>query len=52
MVQSYDRPAHYPKMVFMLPFDNLSRLGLSPEDWVKDFTSLSNEFKVEVIEKF
>jgi Fe-S cluster biosynthesis and repair protein YggX len=33
-------------------FDNLSRLGLAPENWVKDFTSLSNEFEVEVIEEF
>ncbi|MCF4966743.1 papain fold toxin domain-containing protein [Nostoc sp. CMAA1605] len=33
-------------------FDNLSRQGLSPENWVKDFTSLSNEFQVEVIDEF
>jgi hypothetical protein len=33
-------------------FDNLSKQGLSPEDWVNDFTSPSNEFEVEVIEEF
>jgi len=43
---------HYGVEVFGKIFDNLSRLGLSPEDWVKDFTSLSNEFEVEVIEEF
>jgi hypothetical protein len=32
--------------------DNLSRIGLSPENWLKDFTSLSNEFEAEVIEEF
>jgi hypothetical protein len=43
---------HYGVEVFGKIFDNLSRVGLSPEDWVKDFTSLSNEFVVVVIEEF
>jgi hypothetical protein len=43
---------HYGVEVFGKIFDNLSRQGLSPEDWVNDFTSPSNEFKVEVIEEF
>jgi len=34
---------HYGVEVFGKIFDNLSRLRLSPEDWVKDFTSLSNK---------
>lgn len=43
---------HYGVEVFGKIFDNLSRQGLSPEDWINDFTSLSNEFTVEVIEEF
>ena len=43
---------HYGVEVFGKIFDNLSRQGLSPKDWVKDFTSPSNEFEVEVIEEF
>ncbi|NET61627.1 MAG: hypothetical protein F6K47_37550 [Symploca sp. SIO2E6] len=43
---------HYGVEVFGKIFDNLSRQGLSPEDWVNDFTSLSNEFEVKVIEVF
>jgi hypothetical protein len=43
---------HYGVEVSGKIFDNLSRQGLSPKDWVQDFTSLSNEFKVEVIEEF
>jgi Papain fold toxin 2 len=43
---------HYGVEVYGKIFDNLSRQGLSPEDWVQDFTSLSNQFKVEVIEEF
>lgn len=43
---------HYGIEVCGKIFDNLSQQGLSPDDWIKDFTSLSNEFKVEVIEKF
>jgi hypothetical protein len=43
---------HYGIEVYENIFDNLSRKGLSPDDWVQDFTSLSNEFKVEVIEEF
>ncbi len=43
---------HYGVEVFGKIFDNLSRQGLSPEDWVNDFTSPSNEFEVEVIEEF
>ncbi len=37
--------AHYGVKVYEKIFDNLSREGLSPNNWVKDFTSLSNEFK-------
>lgn len=43
---------HYGVEVYEKIFDNLSRHGLSPENWVQDFTSLSNEFQVEVIEEF
>ena len=41
---------HYGVEVYGKIFDNLSRFGLSPENWVNDFTSLSNEFEAEVIE--
>ena len=43
---------HYGVEVFGKIFDNLSRQGLSSKDWKNDLTSLSNEFKVEVIEEF
>ena len=43
---------HYGVEVYGKIFDNLSKQGLSPENWVKDFTSLSNEFEIEVIEEF
>jgi hypothetical protein len=43
---------HYGVEVYGKIFDNLSKQGLSPEDWVNDFTSPSNEFQVEVIEEF
>ena len=43
---------HYGVEVFGKIFDNLSPQGLSPNEWIKDFRSLSNEFKVEVIEEF
>lgn len=43
---------HYGVEVFGKIFDNLSRQGLSLEDWVNDFTSPSDEFEVEVIEEF
>lgn len=43
---------HYGIEVFGKIFDNLSRQGLSPDDWVNDFTSPSNVFAVEVIEEF
>ena len=43
---------HYGIEVYVKIFDNLSREGLTPDDWVKDFTSLSNEFDVKVIEEF
>jgi Papain fold toxin 2 len=44
--------AHYGIEVYGKNFDNLSRQGLAPDHWVKDFTSLSNEFNAEVIEEF
>ena len=44
--------AHYGIEVLGKIFDNLSPQGLSPEDWSNDFTSLSNEFEIEVIEEF
>lgn len=43
---------HYGVEVFGKIFDNLSRQGLYPDEWIQDFTSLSNEFKIEVIEEF
>jgi hypothetical protein len=44
--------AHYGIEVFGKIFDNLSPQGLTPEEWVNDFTSLSNEFNFEVIVEF
>lgn len=43
---------HYGVEVYGTIFDNLSKQGRSPDDWVQDFTSLSNEFEVKVIEEF
>lgn len=43
---------HYGIEVYGKIFDNLSREGLTPDDWVKDFTSLSDEFDVKVIQEF
>ena len=43
---------HYGVEVYGKIFDNLSSQGLSPENWVRDFTSLSNDFVAEVIEEF
>ncbi|MFB2838504.1 hypothetical protein [Floridanema evergladense] len=43
---------HYGIEVYGKIFDNLSSFGLSPEDWVKDFSSFSNNFEVEIIEEF
>lgn len=43
---------HYGIEVFGKIFDNLSSEGLTQEDWIKDFTSLSNEFDVKVLEEF
>ncbi|MEL6555379.1 MAG: papain fold toxin domain-containing protein [Cyanobacteria bacterium J06621_11] len=43
---------HYGIEVFGIVFDNLSERGLSPENWANDFSSLSNEFEIEVIEEF
>lgn len=43
---------HYGVEVFGKIFDNLSPQGLYTDDWIQDFTSLSNEFKIEVIEEF
>ncbi|EDX72593.1 hypothetical protein MC7420_2501 [Coleofasciculus chthonoplastes PCC 7420] len=43
---------HYGIEVYGKIFDNLSREGLTPDEWVKDFTSLSNEFDVKVIQEF
>ncbi len=43
---------HYGVEVFGKIFDNLSPQGLYPDDWIQDFTSLSNEFKIEIIEEF
>ena len=34
---------HYGVEIFGKIFDNLSRQGLSPDDWINDFTSLSND---------
>jgi hypothetical protein len=44
--------AHYGIEVYGKIFDNLSREGLSPDDWIEDFTSLSDEFDVKIIEEF
>ena len=43
---------HYGVEVFGKIFDNLSRQGLYPDEWIQYLTSLSNEFKIEVIEEF
>jgi len=38
--------------VWVKIFDNLSEQGLSIDDWINDFTSLSDEFDVEMIDEF
>lgn len=43
---------HYGVEVYGFIFDNLSPKGLSLQDWVNDFTSLSNEFNLDAIEEF
>jgi hypothetical protein len=43
---------HYGVEVYGKIFDNLSRQGLPLELWIGDFTSLSDEFDVRVIEMF
>jgi hypothetical protein len=43
---------HYGVEVQGKIFDDLSPEGLILEDWVKDFHSLSDEFKVQVIDNF
>ena len=43
---------HYGVEVLGKIFDNLSEQGLSMDDWVNDFTSISDEFDVEVIDEF
>ncbi len=43
---------HYGIEVYGKIFDNLSREGLEPEDWIEDFTSLSDKFDVRIIEEF
>lgn len=43
---------HYGVEVFGKIFDNLSEQGLSVDDWINDFTSLSDEFDVQAIEEF
>lgn len=43
---------HYGVEVFGRIFDNLSPKGLTLEEWVSDFTSLSNEFNVDLILEF
>ena len=43
---------HYGTEVLDKIFDNLSKEGLSLDDWVKDFSSLSDEFDVDVIEEY
>lgn len=43
---------HYGVEVFGLIFDNLSSQGLTLDDWIQDFTSLSSEFATEMLEEF
>ena len=43
---------HYGVEVQGKIFDNLSPKGLILEDWMNDFHSLSDEFKVQVIDNF
>ncbi|BDA68331.1 hypothetical protein RIVM261_022070 [Rivularia sp. IAM M-261] len=43
---------HYGVEVRGKVFDNLSKMGMSREDWIKDFHSFSDEFEIEIIEKF
>lgn len=43
---------HYGVEVRGKVFDNLSQYGLSLEDWINDFHSLSDEFEVKIIDDF
>ena len=43
---------HYGVEVWGKIFDNLSEQGLYIDDWINDFTSLSDEFDVEMIDEF
>jgi hypothetical protein len=43
---------HYGVEVFGKVFDNLSDQGLPYHVWISDFSSLSNEFDVEMIKAF
>lgn len=43
---------HYGVEVFGLIFDNLSSQGLTLDNWIRDFTSLSDEFETEMLEEF
>lgn len=43
---------HYGVEVRGRVFDNLSKNGMSRENWIKDFHSFSDEFKIDIIEEF
>lgn len=43
---------HYGVEVRGKVFDNLSKMGMPREDWIKDFHSFSDEFEIEIIEEF
>lgn len=43
---------HYGVEIKGKVFDNISKEGLTREDWIKDFHSLSDEFEVKIIEEF
>lgn len=43
---------HYGVEVRGRVFDNLSPEGMSRENWIKDFHSMTDEFEVVIIEQF
>ncbi|MEC4818993.1 MAG: papain fold toxin domain-containing protein [Scytonema sp. PMC 1069.18] len=43
---------HYGVEVLGLVFDNLSRQGLSRNDWINDFSCRSGEFDLEELDNF
>jgi hypothetical protein len=43
---------HYGVEIRGKVFDNISKEGLTKEDWIEDFHSFSDEFEIKIIEDF